>query len=76
MATWLLITGADITPGSTMVFRGLGRVTPDNHCDENEHCLREPPNYIATLTSANGKWLHSFQPANGQTTQPAVNAIL
>ena len=28
MLNWLLVTGADITPGSTLIMRGLGHVTP------------------------------------------------
>ena len=38
MAGWLLITGADITPATTLVSRGLGHVTPD-HEDAAEHLL-------------------------------------
>jgi hypothetical protein len=36
MTNWLLIIGADITPGSTLVGRGLGYVTPDPE-DAAEH---------------------------------------
>ncbi len=38
MANWLLITGAAITPGTTLVCRGLGHVTPE-HEDTAEHLL-------------------------------------
>ncbi len=38
MINWLLITGADITPGSTLVCHGLGHVTPD-HEDAAGHLL-------------------------------------
>ncbi len=30
MANWLLTTGPDITPGSTLLFRGFGHVTSDH----------------------------------------------
>ena len=38
MANWLLVTGTDITPATTLVSRGLGHVTPD-HEDAAEHLL-------------------------------------
>jgi hypothetical protein len=38
MANWLLTTPADITPGSTLPFRGLGHVTSD-HDAAAEHML-------------------------------------
>ncbi len=42
MANWLLTTGPDITPGSTLLFRGRGHVTFD-HEAAAEHMQRLHP---------------------------------
>ncbi len=42
MAKWLLTTGPDITPGSTLVFRGLGHVTSDHDAAAAELCRLNP----------------------------------